>query len=199
MKKTFLIFFLCITFLNNTNRKNILNESIIITYLGYSNSIYRPNFPSLEFEITNKSKDTLYISENNIQTTVIKNKVVLKQDKVIPSIGTPFMKPMFRKQFKSEEKNKYNKLIEKLKFKFANKLYEKNFGSNNTYEESKDFIIENIVRDCIILFPSESIDHSVGFYSKKFDKTCKVSVKYLDSEIFTYFVDDNGKKIDIKI
>ena len=197
MKKTFLIFFLCFTFLSNTNNKNKLNDRITITYLGYSHNIYRTNFPSLEFEITNESKDTLYISENNIQTTVFKGKVALKQDKVIPSIGTFFMKPMIRKQFKCEEKDKYDKVIEKLKLKFATKLYEKNFGSTLVYKNSKDFIIENIVRDCLVLMPNESVDYSSGFYSTKFDKTCKVSAKYSDSKIFTYFVDDTGKKIDI--
>lgn len=197
MKKAFLILLLCITFLSNTNSKNQLNDGLNIIYLGSSSSVYRPNFPSLEFEISNKSKDTLYISENNILITVFKGKSALKQDKVLPSIGTPFIKPMIRKQFKSEEKDKYERLLENLKLKFANKLYTKNFGSNTKYIDSKDFIIENIVRDCIVLMPNESIDYSSGFYSKKFDKACKVSVKYLDSKRFTYFIDDSGKKIDI--
>jgi hypothetical protein len=116
---------------------------------------------------------------------------------VLPSEGTPFIRPIIRKQFKCKEKQQYEKYLENLKFKFANKLYEKNFGSNAAYKDSKDFIIGNIIRDCIILMPNESIDYSTDFYSETFDKTCRVEAKYLDNKRFTYFLDDNEKKIDI--
>lgn len=84
-----------------------------------------------------------------------------------------------------------------MKVKFANKLYEKNFGSNVIYKKDKEFIMESIVNNCIILMPNEVLDYTSGFYSKKFDKKCKVSAKYIDSKRFTYFIDDRGKKIDI--
>lgn len=107
------------------------------------------------------------------------------------------MRPVISKGFVCKAEKEYEEKINYLKVKFANKLYNKNFGSTSTYKDSKDFIIESIVQDCIVLIPNESIVYNKGFYSKSFDKTCKVSAKYSGNRVFTYFVDDNGKKIEI--
>ncbi|WP_395066048.1 hypothetical protein [Flavobacterium sp.] len=196
MKRVFYISVFSFLLLSNTFIDNQLNNKINITYLGYKNNVYHSDFSTLEFEIVNKSQDTVFLSKENIVLTVIKGKTIIKEEK--PStIGMPFVKPIIRSTIFCKEQKEYQEKINSLKLKFANKLYEKNFGSNTIYKNSKDFIIENIIRDCFILMPNESIDHSMGFYSKKFDKTCKVSVKYSDNKRFTYFVDDSGKKIDI--
>jgi hypothetical protein len=165
-------------------------------YLGYERKVFLNNLVLLQFEIESKTNDTIYLSKKNIHLRVFKDKKEINEDKLPTYL--PFIKPTkAKKEFKCEEKDKYERYLENLKLKFANKLYDKNFGSNTVYKDSKDFIIENIVRDCIVLMPNESIDYSSGFYSKSFDKTCKVSAKYLDNKRFTYFVDDSGKKIDI--
>lgn len=174
------------------------SEKINARYLGFEYYVYPGgNLNKLNFEIKNNTLDTLYISNKNLSFIVKKGKIVLKEDKSSSSIGSPFFLPRVRKQFRCEEKDRYEKEIEKLKLKFAKKLYQKNFSSTPKYINSKDFIIENIVRDCIVLIPNEAIDYDFHFRNEKFDKTCKVSVKYSDNKRFTYFVDDKGKKIDI--
>lgn len=69
----------------------------------------------------------------------------------------------------------------RIKTQIRKQLYEKNFGTNTVYKDSKDLILENIMRDCIVLMPNESIDYNKGFYSKEFDKNCRVSVKYSEN------------------
>lgn len=193
MKKLVIIIGICFLVMSHKQKNNFQN--INVYYLGYERKIYLNNFVLLQFEIENKSNDTIYLSKKNIDIKVFKNNKEINKDN--PPTYLPFVRPTKIKQFKCEDKDKYEKGKEELKFKFANKLYEKNFGSNSKYIGSKDFIIKNIVSDCIILMPSESIDYSSGFYSKSFEKTCKVSVKYVDNKRFIYFVDDSGKKIDI--
>ena len=177
---------------------NTIDKKIKITYLGFEYYVHPGgSLNKFNFELNNNTLDTLYISTENIVFTIKKGKSTLTGKKVLPSIGTPFFWPRVRKQFKCEEKQQYEKYLENLKFKFANKLYKKNFGSNTLYKNDKDFIIENIIRDCIILMPNEAIDYDCHFHNEKFDRTCKVEAKYLDNKRFTYFVDDNGKKVDI--
>lgn len=192
MKKVFCFSILSLLLISS----KLIENKIRITYLGYKSSVYRPNFSTLEFEISNNSRDTIYLSKQNIIVKVIKEKSILREKKT-STVGTPFVKPIIRNTILCKEEKERQERMNRLKFKFASKLYEKNFGSNTVYKDSKDFIIENIVRDCIILMPNESIDYDIGFYSEKFDKTCKVDVKYLYIKRFTYFVDDKGKKIDI--
>lgn len=170
-------------------------ENINFYYLGYESKTYLNNFVLLQFEIENVSNDTIYLSEKNIDLKIFKNKKNIKEDNL--PIYLPFIRPTKIKQFKCEEKEKYVKVIEELKIKFANKLYEKNFASNTVYKNYKDYILENIINDCIVLMPNESINYSKGFYSQKFDKTCKVSVKYTEKKRFSYFVDNSGKRVDI--
>lgn len=176
---------------------NTKSEKIKITYLGFEYYVHPGgSLNDLNFELKNNTLDTLYISRQNITFNIRKGNSVLKevQNK---SIGSLFFLPRVRKQFLCDDKVKYEKYLENLKLKFANKLYEKNFGSNTVYKNSKDFIIENIVRDCIILMPNEAIDYDCHFHNEKFDKTCKVEAKHIDNKVFTYFVNDNGKRVDI--
>lgn len=183
--------FLCFGF-------NTISEKIKTTYLGFEYYVHPGgDLNKLNFELKNNTLDTLYISRQNIDFNIKKEKYILKNTINTSSIGSPFFWPRIRKQFKCEEKDKYEKYLENLKLKFAKKLYEKNFGSNDAYEKYKDFILESIVSDCIVLMPNEAIDYECHFRNEKFDKTCKVNVKYIDNKRFTCFVDDSGKKIDI--
>lgn len=193
MKK--LVYIICICFLIMSHKQNNNFENINFYYLGYESKTYLNNFILLQFEIENLTNDTIYLSEKNIDLKIFKNKKNINEDNLPTYL--PFIRPTKIKEFKCEEKEKYEKSIEELKLKFANKLYEKNFGKNTVYKDSKDLILENIIRDCIVLMPNESIDYNKGFYSKKFDKNCKVSVKYSENKRFTYFVNDSGKRVDI--
>jgi hypothetical protein len=196
MKKVFYVSVFSLLLLSNTFIDKQLTNKIKISYLGYKSEVYQSDFSTLEFEISNNSQDTIYLSKQNIVVTVTKGKSIIKEEK--PStIGTPFVKPIIRNTIFCKEQKENQEKINSLKLKYANNLYNKNFGSNTLYKGDKDFIIENIIKDCIVLMPSESIDYSNGFRSKLFDKTCKISAKYSDNKRFTYFVDDRGKKINI--
>ncbi|WP_374505015.1 hypothetical protein [Flavobacterium sp.] len=196
-KNIFLVLVLCFSFYGfSFFVRQKTNEKIKLTYLGYEINRNRFNYQNLNFEIINNTEDTIYLSEKNVFIVVIKEGRKLKEDK-FQSIGTPYVRPVISKGFVYKEEKEYEEKVNSLKVKFANKLYEKNFGSNAVYKKDKEFIIESIVNNCIILMPYEILDYTSGFYSKKFDKTCKVSAKYIDSKRFTYFIDDNGKKIDI--
>jgi|SRR6218665_2095273 len=196
-KNIFIILLLCFSFCGfSFFIRQETNEEIKLTYLGYEINRYRFNYQNLNFEIRNNTKDTLYLSEMNISVKVIKGGKTLEEDNS-KSIGTPYVRPVINKGFVCKEEKEYKEKINSLKVKFAEKLYQKNFGSNTTLVDDKNFIIESIIRDCVVLMPNEAIDYTSGFYSEKFDKNCKVSAKYLDSKRFTYFIDNSGKKIDI--
>jgi hypothetical protein len=184
-------------FSNTIIAQKELNDNFVIGYLGFFSHYLDSSFNVLKFEITNKSQDTLYISERNILTIISKGGVILKEKICLP-IGAPIILSLNdRKQFKCEEKDNYEKGIEKLKLNFANKLYDKNFGSNSEYKSSKDFILKNIIRDCIVLLPNESINYSKGFDNEAFDKTCKVKIRYINTKIFSSFVNDDDKIVEI--
>jgi hypothetical protein len=193
----FYIFMFSMLFLNNTTtaQKAVFSE-LEIRYLGFRSDFYFSNFYILEFDITNKSQDTLYISKRNILIKVFNGKSVLKEKSDL-SIGTPLILLRNTRQFKCEEKDNYEKVIEKLKLNFANKLFDKNFGSNSEYKGSKDFILENIIGDCIVLLPYESIDYSKGFYNEKFNKNCRVSSVFINKKTFSSFVNDYDKNVEI--
>lgn len=196
MRKVFYVSVFCLFLMSNAIMDRQPNNEIRITYLGYKTNIYRSNFSTLEFEITNNSQDTIYLSRQNIIVKVVKGESIIKEEKPVVT-GTPFVKPIIRNTVFCKEQKEYQEKINSLKLKFANELYAKNFTSNTLFKSDKDFIVDNIIKDCIVLIPNESIDYSSGFYSKSFDKTCKVSAKYSENKRFTYFVDDKGKKVDI--
>lgn len=155
---------------------------------------------NVKFNIVNMTQDTLYISERNIDIQLIKKSKLIKWE--YPKVDIhPFVKSVLKnKTYGFENKtvtSTQDNIRDKLANCFANKLFLKNLKVNKEFEKHKNVIVENIVEDCIVLLPLETYDYEKGFYSKKIDKTCKVSVKYLRSKRFTYFVNDNGKKIDI--
>jgi len=184
-----LVYFFCLI---NVNCQ--IPNKIAITYLGYSRSVYQNDFPSLEFELTNTSNDTLYLSKKNIIVTVTKGKAKLREDKATPHV-TPFVRPVIRRLIRYDAQIKYERTRDSLKLNFAQNLYNRNLGINHGY--NKTFVLETIIRDCIILLPNESIDYSSGFKSEVFDKNCKVAAKYVNDKVFTSFLDDNMNRIYI--
>ena len=120
----------------------------------------------------------------------------MQQDERKSDMGTPLVRPRIQST-KKEAMQELECGNQNLKLEFANKLYDKNFGASSKYVNEKDFIIQNIIQDCIILLPKHSMDYSIGFYSFRFDQTCVVKGVYNDSARFTYFIDANGNKIDI--
>lgn len=156
-------------------------------------------FLKITFNIINLSKDTMFLNYKMLNIRAVKNQKNVKLD--YPNVHEqPFIKPVFKNgeqvQIKTEGLNKED-LKEKSANYFANKLFLKNLEINHKLLKYRDRIIQNIVNNCIVLLPSETYEYETYLFSKKFDKTCKVSVKYIDSKRFTYFVDDSGKKIDI--
>jgi hypothetical protein len=156
-------------------------------------------FVNITFNLVNITNDTLYLSDKNLNIRLIKNHKSINWD--YPKVHVqPFVKPVLKNGEQIDDKIKIlNKEDpkDKLAKNFATKLFFKNLNANVQLIKYKEIIVKNIVDDCTILLPAETYNYEIGFYSKKFDKTCKVSVKYLDNKRFTYFVDDSGKKIDL--
>ena len=153
----------------------------------------------VKFNLVNITRDTLYLSNKNINFKLLKNSKAIKWE--YPKVDVqPFIKPVQKNveqmQIKPEIIDKED-LKEKLAAYFASKLFLKNLEINKNLVRYRDRIIQSIIDDCIILLPSEVYGYETYLFSKKFDKTCKVSVKYLESKRFTYFIDNKGKKIDI--
>ena len=154
---------------------------------------------NVTFNLVNITNDTLYLSDKNLSIRLIKNHKICNWD--YPKFDVqPFVKPVLKNGEQIDNKieilNKEDQK-DKLVNNFATKLFLKNLNVNVQLMKYKEIIIKTIVDDCTILLPAETYKYEIGFYSKKFDKTCKVTVKYLDNKRFTYFVDDKGKKIDI--
>lgn len=156
-------------------------------------------FLNITFNIVNLSKDTLYLNHKRLIVKFIKKNKPIKWE--YPKVDVqPFIKPVLKSgeqiQIKSEVLNNEDPK-EKLMTYFANKLFLKNVEINHKLLKYKDKVIQKIIDDCIVLLPLETYEYETNLFSKNFDKTCKVSVKYLDSKKFTYFMDESGKKVDI--
>ena len=156
---------------------------------------------NVTFNLVNITNDTLYLSNKNLNIKLIKNHKLVRWE--YPKFDIQiFVKPVLKN---GEQINRKIEILkeedpkDKLANNFATKLFLKNLNVNMQLMKYKEIIIKTIVDDCTILLPAETYKYEIGFYSKKFDKTCKVTVKYLDNKRFTYFVDDKGKKIDINI
>lgn len=154
---------------------------------------------NVTFNLVNITNDTLCLSDKNLSIRLIKNHKYINWD--YPKVDVqPFVKPVLKN---GEQIDNKIEILEKedpkdkLANNFATKLFLKNLNVNMQLMKYKEIIIKTIVDDCTILLPAETYNYEIGFYSKKFDKTCKVSAKYSDNKRFTYFVDDSGKKIDI--
>ncbi|MCD0473279.1 hypothetical protein LPB87_02615 [Flavobacterium sp. EDS] len=73
---------------------------------------------------------------------------------------------------------------EKLVTHFASRLFLKNVEINEKLLRYRDRIIQNIIDDCIVLLSSETYQYEIYLFSKKIDKTCRVSIKYSDNKRF---------------
>lgn len=156
-------------------------------------------FVNVTFNLVNITNDTLYLSDKNLRIRLIKNNKSINWD--YPKVDVqPFVKPILKNGEQIDNKIEIldkEDPKDKLANNFATKLFFKNLNVNLQLMKYKEIIVKTIVDNCTILLPAETYNYEIGFYSKKFDKTCKVSVKYLDNKRFTYFVDDSGKKIDV--
>ena len=195
MKKYILATIIFILFINvvscQTTKQKIRIEEI--KYLNDNGLL------SITFDIVNLSKDTLYLNYKALIIKIIKKNKIIKWE--YPKVDVqPFIKPVLKNNEQIYDKrdilNKEDP-TEKLVTSFANKLFIKNEKINHKLSKYTDRIIQNIIDNCIVLLPLETYKHETYLFSKKIDKTCRVSVKYSDSKIFTYFVDDNGKRIEI--
>jgi hypothetical protein len=187
LKMGFLMFFLSIL----SNCENY-NHSVQCEYLDFE-KFGRISF--LYYNITNNTADTIYISTKNIIVKVIKRNKLLKNEEI---------KTRGQLIFETSDKNKsrikiqfeQEKKTDSLKHVFAKKMFYKNFG-NNKYKRNKEFIIQCIKNDCMVLIPKQSVIYSKLFNNSVFDEKCKVNIIYLNNKRFTYFVDDTGKKVEI--
>ena len=185
--------------------QNLAYNSIEIDYISYEVTPRFINKPLLKFYITNYSNDTLYISKKNILIQVFKGNKRLLEEKIKPKhfppnsiTFCPFVRPYPpMKTFGAEQHRQYYEFIDSLKQNFAQKLFTKNFTSNQMFIKYKEEINYAILEDCVILMPNETTEYSVIFSSSLFDKSCKVKVKYLNQSFFTNFIDENGKNINI--
>jgi hypothetical protein len=195
MKKhiaTTIVFFLFL----NVAYCQITKQKIRIERIKYVNEKGSIN---LTFNMMNITSDTLYLSRKKINIRLIKNHKSIKWE--YPKFDIQiFVKPVLRNGeqiYKTPEVTNIKDPKEKAAKYFANKLFLKNSATNNELIRYRDRVIQNIVDDCIILLPLETYEYETFLFSKKFDKTCKVSVKYSDNKKFTYFLDESGKKIEI--
>lgn len=200
MKKYILPIFVFVLFFNvvlcQTTKQKIKIDRVLY--------VNENGFLKITFNIVNLSKDTLFLNYKMLNITAVKKQKIVKLD--YPNVHEqPFIKPVFKNgeqlqtrtlDLKTEGLNKEDPK-EKSAYYFGNKLFLKNLLINQKLLKYRDRIIQNIVDNCIVLLPSEIYEYETYLFSKKFDKTCKVSVKYSNSKRFTYFVDDSGKKIDI--
>ncbi len=195
MKKYSLIIFIFTLNLNLASCQ-ITKPKFRIERIKYTNE---NGLVNVMFNLVNITNDTLYLSDKNLRIRLIKNNKSINWD--YPKVDVqPFVKPVLKNGEQIDNKieilNKEDPK-EKLANNFATKLFFKNLNVTVQLMKYKEIIVKTIVDDCTILLPTETYNYEIGFYSKIFDKTCKVEVKYLESKRFTYFVDDSGNKIDI--
>jgi len=168
------------------------SHSVDFEYLD-SETFGQINF--LYFNITNNTKDTIYLSSRNIKLSVIKGNKFLKNEE-IKTRG----QLIFDKSNKNKERENIwlaeEEKTDLLKDTFATNLFYKNFGKNK-YKNSREFIIRCIKADCIILKPKQTFIYSKIFNNSDFDNKCKVNISYLNTKRFSYFVDDTGKEVEI--
>ncbi len=183
MKKIISILFICL-FLLSSSKKEKLN--LEITYLGYTINKFQKNSPSLNFDITNLSNDTIFISEKNIIIHVLKNNKEIKSDK--NSGGLLYFGKTKPKSHNCKEIINEKRKSDSIKLIFSKKVYNKNFNANNGYKlKDADDTINYISSNCIVLLPKETVKYETFFESNLFDKNCEVSAEYKSNKVFTTF------------
>jgi hypothetical protein len=136
-------------------------NSFKITFTGFFQDRLEPNWVKMEFEIINKSSDTLYLSSERIKYKVSKNKKELKEEKIDYGMGQPFIRP---REAQCLEK----KLIkDSLAVKFVEGLTKKDSNA-----------ILNVASKYIVIFPGEVVYFMAPFQTRQFDKSCDVMVWY---------------------
>lgn len=188
LKMKFLILF-CLLFISNCQN---YNHFVDFDYLD-SEKFGQINF--LYFNLTNNTADTICLSTRNILVKVLKKEKLLENEE-IKTRGQLILdrsdknKERIKNWLAEEEKT------DLLKHTFATKLFYKNFGKNK-YKNSREFVIQSIKADCIILKPKQTVIYSKIFNNSAFDNKCKVNVSYLTTKRFSYFIDDTGKEVFI--
>ncbi len=183
MKKIISILFICLFLLSNSKKEKLNLE---ITYISHTINKYQKSSPLLNFDITNLSNDTIFISEKNIIIHVLKNNKEIKRDK--SSSGLPFFIKTKSKFHYCKEIINEKRKSDSIKLIYSKKVYNKNFNSKNDYKpKDPDDIINYISSNCIVLLPKETIKYNTFFESNLFDKNCEVSAEYKSNKVFTTF------------
>ncbi|MEZ0184280.1 hypothetical protein AB9T89_18690 [Flavobacterium oncorhynchi] len=183
--KIFIVLFISFSF--SVNSQDNKNNKLTIKYLTFEKFGNSQGLNRLFLEVKNNTLDTLYFSRKNIIIEIFKNNKKI-ENKVLKSTGQVIYRPSYLNKSKIDRENAHEKRTSVLRYNYAKKIFHKNFGRSESNEE---FIIQVIQNDCIVLLPNESINYGVIFNNTKYDKTCKVSVKYIMNSRFSSFVRDN--------
>lgn len=170
-------------------------DNISFKYLDFEKTGNSSSLNFLFLEIQNNSSDTIYLSRKNIIINVLKNKTEL-HDEINKSIGQLFYKPTKKNKAKITRENIQEKQTARLRHNFAKKIFYKNFSKDKS-KQNKDFIIQTIENDCIVILPKQTINYGTMFNNNAFDNNCKVNIKYNNSKRFTFFMDANDKVVNI--
>lgn len=147
------------------------------------------HFAELTFIIKNNSKDTLFISNQNIRIELKKDGTVLQNHP--PSQAFPPLASTTEIK-KDKEESKRQQKINKLKLQFAKKIIIQNFGKKaKTFDEK--WLTEQIIDNCLVIFPQESISYKEYFWNDSLDKNCSVKGLILESNLFLEFYDKKQK------
>jgi hypothetical protein len=193
MKKLIFILFVFITFIDLQTFAQSKLKNLEITPMGYSANFLNSHLITLKFEFTNTGLDTLYISRENIEVTVTKNNVVIESAK--PGLGQVSFPRSRIKDSCSEFMNQLKK-TEKMRIDFANKMFEKNC-SDKKFLDQKEYFVETISYECIVILPGETIYYGNLFNCKPFDNTFVVTAKYNNKKVFCMYNSGEGM-IEIK-
>lgn len=161
-------------------------SAIEILYLEYSRDGSDKNRVSLNFEIRNTTQDTIFLSRDHIIMTVRKGRKHLAHEH-FSGPGQPFVRPRIRPIIPCEEKQRHEAKMDSLKSRFAELLYEKNFGITSQSNVDRNWVVEHIGDKCLILLPMEVIEYSKIFRNSEFDKSCLVNARYEQAAVFTSF------------
>jgi len=143
----------------------------------------------LSFIIKNNTDDTVYISNRNVKIEVRKQGVLLTNHS--PSQAFP---PLATQADQKKDKHEITtqKRLNNLKLQFARKLIEKNFANKKKPFDSA-WLTEQIVDNCLIIFPQQSIPYQQYFWNKSLDKNSTISGCVEDSKVFLEFNDMNNQ------
>lgn len=110
-------------------------------------------FVDLKFKIINNTKDTLFISDKNLDFQIVKKGKIIPLEYAKIHIQ-PFIKPVL-KNTKQVSTSQQKSILEKtpkdkMAISFAKKLFEKNLEKNKYLVEYEELIVQHIFEDCIV-------------------------------------------------